>query len=61
MVAPACSPTRSALLTGRDHLNVGVWGVGLRGEVRRDEMLMPSFSKLRAMRLGCLVNGMARK
>jgi len=45
MVAPACSPTRSALLTGRDHLNVGVWGVGPRGEVRRDEVLMPSFFK----------------
>lgn len=43
VVAPACSPTRSALLTGRDHLNVGVWGVGSRGDVRRDEVLMPSF------------------
>ncbi len=43
MVAPACSPTRSALLTGRNHLDVGVWGVGPRGQVRRDEVLMPSF------------------
>jgi len=43
LVGPACSPTRSALLTGRDHLNVGVWGVGPRGDVRRDEVLMPSF------------------
>lgn len=43
MVAPACSPTRSAMLTGRNHLDVGVWGVGSRGNVRRDEVLMPSF------------------
>jgi len=43
MVAPACTPTRSALLTGRNHLEVGVWGVGPRGQVRRDERLMPSF------------------
>jgi len=42
-VGPACTPTRSALLTGRDHLNVGVWGVGPRGDVRRDETLMPRF------------------
>ncbi len=45
MVAPACTPTRSALLTGRDHLKCGVWGVGPRGDVRRDETLMPSFFK----------------
>jgi len=43
MVAPACTPTRSALLTGRNHLDVGVWGVGSRGDVRRDEVLMPAF------------------
>lgn len=43
MVGPACTPTRSALLTGRNHLDVGVWGVGPRGDVRRDEVLMPSF------------------
>jgi len=43
MVAPACTPTRSALLTGRNHLDVGVWGVGPRGDVRRDEVMMPSF------------------
>ena len=43
MVAPACTPTRSALLTGRNHLDVGVWGVGPRGDVRRDETMMPSF------------------
>jgi arylsulfatase A-like enzyme len=43
MVAPACTPTRSALLTGRSHLDTGVWGVGSRGKVRRDEILMPAF------------------
>lgn len=43
MVAPACTPTRSALLTGRNHLDAGVWGVGSRGKVRRDEILMPRF------------------
>jgi arylsulfatase A-like enzyme len=43
MVAPACTPTRSALLTGRNHLDLGVWGVGSRGRVRSDEVIMPSF------------------
>ena len=43
VVAPACTPTRSALMTGRNHLDVGVWGVGSRGDVRRDEVLMPAF------------------
>ena len=43
MVAPACTPTRSSLLTGRNHLDAGVWGVGSRGRVRRDEILMPPF------------------
>jgi len=43
MVAPACTPTRSALLTGRNHLETGVWGVGPRGDVRRDETMIPSF------------------
>jgi arylsulfatase A-like enzyme len=45
MVAPACTPTRSSLLTGRNHLDTGVWGVGSRGRVRRDETLMPKFFK----------------
>lgn len=45
MVAPACSPTRSSLLTGRNHLDVGIWGVGPRGDVRRDEVIMPQFFK----------------
>ena len=45
LVAPACTPTRSALLTGRNHLDTGVWGVGSRGKVHRDEILMPAFFK----------------
>ncbi len=43
MVGPACTPTRSSLFTGRNYLDVGVWGVGSRGKVRRDETLMPKF------------------
>ena len=43
MVGPACTPTRSALFTGRHHLDTGVWGVGSRGKVRRDETMMPKF------------------
>jgi arylsulfatase A-like enzyme len=43
VVGPACTPTRSSLLTGRNHLDTGVWGVGGRGKVRRDETLMPKF------------------
>jgi len=45
MVAPACTPTRAALQTGRNHLDTGVWGVGSRGKVRRDEIMMPAFFK----------------
>lgn len=43
VVAPACSPTRSSFLTGRNHLSVGVWGVGNRGYTLRDETLMPAY------------------
>ncbi len=43
VVAPACSPTRSSFLTGRNHLSVGVWGVGSRGYTLRDETIMPKF------------------
>jgi len=43
VVAPACSPTRSSFLTGRNHLSAGVWGVGPRGYTLRDETLMPRF------------------
>lgn len=45
VVAAACSPTRSALMTGRDHLATGVWGVGPRNNLLRDEVLMPAFFK----------------
>lgn len=45
VVAAACSPTRSALFTGRDHLLTGVWGVGERAGFRLDEARMPAFFK----------------
>jgi arylsulfatase A-like enzyme len=43
VVAAACSPSRSAFYTGRDHLLTGVWGVPPRANLRRDEALMPAF------------------
>ena len=43
VVAAACSPTRSALYTGREHLSTGVWGVPPRANFRPDEALMPAF------------------
>ena len=43
--AAACSPTRAALWTGRDHLLTGVWGVGARAGLRPDEARMPAFFK----------------
>ena len=43
MVGPACTPTRVSLFTGRNYLDTGVWGVGSRGKVRRDETLIPRF------------------
>jgi len=44
-VAAACSPSRAALFTGRDHLLTGVWGVGERAGLRDDETRMPAFFK----------------
>ncbi len=43
VVAPACSPSRTAFYTGRDHLLGGVWGVPPRANLRPDETLMPAF------------------
>ena len=43
VVGAACSPTRSALYTGREHLSTGVWGVPPRANLRPDEALMPAF------------------
>lgn len=50
VVAAACSPTRSALFTGRDHLLTGVWGVGERAALREDETRMPAFFKAAGFR-----------
>jgi arylsulfatase A len=44
-VAAACSPTRAALYTGRDHLLTGVWGVPPRANLQADEARMPAFFK----------------
>jgi len=43
VVAAACSPTRAALFTGRDHLLTGVWGVPPRANLREDEARIPAF------------------
>ena len=39
VVAAACSPSRAAIFTGREHLGTGVWGVPPRANLRRDEVL----------------------
>jgi arylsulfatase A len=63
VVAAACSPTRAALFTGRDHLLTGVWGVGERAGLREDETRMPAFFKAagyRTMHVGkidCVKSG----
>lgn len=44
-VAAACSPTRAALYTGRDHLLTGVWGVPPRANLQPDETRMSAFFK----------------
>lgn len=45
VVAAACSPSRAAFFTGRDHLLTGVWGVPPRANLRADETRMPAFFK----------------
>ncbi len=45
VVAPACSPSRAAFYTGRDHLHTGVWGVPPRDNLGTDEALLPAFFK----------------
>jgi len=45
VVAPACSPSRAALFTGRNHLLTGVWGIPPRANLRPDEARMPAFFK----------------
>ena len=39
----ACSPGRSMIFTGRNHLLTGVWGVPPRQNLSTDETMMPAF------------------
>jgi arylsulfatase A-like enzyme len=43
IAAPACAPSRAAFLTGRNHYHAGVWGVGPRAFVNRDEVYIPEY------------------
>ena len=45
VVAAACSPSRAAFFTGREHLVTGVWGVPMRDNLRPDETLLPAWFK----------------
>ncbi|MFA7368010.1 MAG: sulfatase-like hydrolase/transferase [Kiritimatiellales bacterium] len=45
VAAPACSPSRTSLMTGRNYLKTGVWGVGERNNQLSDEVIMPVFFK----------------
>ena len=57
MVAPACSPTRATLFTGRNHLWTGVWGVPPRANLLPDEARIPAYFKAagyRTMHVGKL-------
>jgi arylsulfatase A-like enzyme len=40
---PACSPARASFLTGRNFMSTGVWGVGQRGYINRDEVFLPEY------------------
>lgn len=43
VAAPACTPSRASYLTGRNFAHTGVWGVGPRGYIRRDETFLPEY------------------
>lgn len=40
---PACTPARASYLTGRNYMSAGVWGVGPRGYINRDEIFLPEY------------------
>lgn len=40
---PACTPARASYLTGRNYMSTGVWGVGPRGYINRDETFLPAY------------------
>lgn len=45
VAAPASSPSRVSIYTGRNHLLTGVWGVPPRSNCFTDEVFMPQFFK----------------
>lgn len=49
---PACAPARASFLTGRNFMSVGVWGVGPRSYINRDEVLLPAYLDRAGYRTG---------
>jgi arylsulfatase A-like enzyme len=43
VAACACTPSRASFLTGRNYSSTGVWGVGPRGYINRDETFLPEY------------------
>lgn len=43
IAGPACSPSRASFLTGRNYTSTGVWGVGPRAYINRDEAFLPEY------------------
>ena len=45
IVGAACSPSRASIMTGRNHMKTGVWGVGIKNNLLADEVIMPAYFK----------------